>query len=252
MSDYKSKYNLVWQEEFDCEGPPNPEKWTAQVGGHGWGNNELQYYTESGNAWVENGKLIIEARLEEENAETHENKTITSARIRTVNKGDWQYGLIEVRAKLPQGLGTWPAIWMMPTEGGRNWPACGEIDIMEHVGWRPKDIWATVHTGAYNHKIGTQKGGTKVFDNVFDEFNVYSVEWGPEKMIFRVNSEEIFVYSPKEEMPEGTVTENEWPFDKPFHVILNVAFGGDFGGAKGIDMSVLPVRMEVDYVRVYQ
>jgi len=254
MSDYKSKYTLMWQDEFDRDGPPNPQKWSAQVGGHGWGNNELQYYTESGNAWVENGKLIIEARVEADKAEQHGGKTITSARIRSAGKGDWQYGLIEICAKIPKGLGTWPAIWMMPTDmGGKGWPACGEIDIMEHVGFKPEEIWATVHTGAYNHMIGTQKGDIRKFEGVNDQFHVYSVEWTPEKLTFRVDAEEIFVYSPKEFLPEGTpVTDAEWPFNKPFHVIMNIAFGGNLGGAKGIDMDVLPVCMEIDYVRVYQ
>ena len=253
MEDYKAKYKLVWQEEFDYEGPPNTEKWSAQVGGHGWGNNEDQFYTESGNAWVEGGKLIIEARPELDKAEAHEGKEITSARIRTVGKGDWQYGVVEVRAKIPQGLGIWPAIWMMPTKAERRWPACGEIDIMEYVGWRPEEIWATVHTGAFNHIVGTQKGNTQFFDEeFFSGFNDYSVEWNADKMIFRVNGNELFVYEPKAFMDADKITDEEWPFDKEFHLILNVAFGGNFGGARGKDVNILPARMEVEYVRVYQ
>lgn len=254
MKNYKDNYKLIWQDEFETDGPPNPDKWTPQVGGHGWGNNELQYYTESGNAWVEGGKLIIEAKYEPDKAAQHEEREITSARLRTVGKGDWQYGLIEICAKVPNGLGTWPAIWMMPSQrGGKGgWPACGEIDIMEHVGFKPEEIFATVHTGAYNHIKRTQKGKIKKYEGVNEEFFVYSVEWMPERMIFRVNDDVLFTYDPKEHLKEGeAVTEDEWPFDKPFHVILNIAFGGNLGGAKGIDMEVLPVRMEVDYVRAY-
>lgn len=242
MSDYK----LVWEENFDYEGPPNPQKWEAQVGGHGWGNNELQYYTESGNAWVADGKLIIEARRED-----MDGKEVTSARIRTRGKGDWQYGRIEVSAKLPKGLGVWPAIWMMPTQapGAVKWPDCGEIDIMEHVGYMENIIHSTVHTEAFNHVKGTQLGGMVTVDDITENFHLYSVEWDAQKMVFRVDDTVIFTYAPK---LEGDVTDAEWPFDKPFHLILNLAFGGNWGGAKGVDMNVLPARYEVDYVKVYQ
>ena len=243
----KPGYKLVWQDEFDYTGAPNPDKWSFQLGDHGWGNNELQNYTDGQNVWVKDGKLVIEARKEADGK-------ITSTRMRTAGKGDWQYGIIEICAKIPKGLGTWPAIWMTPTDmGGAGWPACGEIDIMEHVGFKPEEIWATVHTGAYNHMIGTQKGNIQKFEGVNDEFNRYSIEWDADRIIFYVNETPIFDYCPKEFLPQGTpITDAEWPFNKPFHLIMNIAFGGNLGGAKGIDMDCLPVQMEVDYVRVYQ
>ena len=238
---------LIWEENFDYVGPPNPDKWEAQVGGHGWGNNELQYYTPSGNAWVDGTKLIIEARKED-----MEDKQVTSARIRTRGKGDWQYGRIEARAKLPKGLGVWPAIWMMPTikEGQPHpgWPKCGEIDIMEHVAYMKNTVHSTVHTGAYNHIKDTQRGGQLVLDELTENYHVYAVNWQQGQMVFTVDDAVIFTYNP---FQEGEVTEEEWPFDKPFHVIINLAFGGNWGGAKGVDFNVLPARLEVDYVRVY-
>lgn len=238
---------MVWEENFDYVGPPDSNKWVAQVGGHGWGNNELQFYTESGNAWVDGSKLIIEARRED-----MEGKEVTSARICTRGKGDWQYGRIEARAKLPKGLGVWPAIWMMPSNFGEGpgWPDCGEIDIMEHVAYMEDIVHATVHTGAYNHIKGTQRGGQKVINGVTDNFHIYAVEWCPDKMDFWIDDDIIFTYEPKKDGKE--VTEAEWPFDKPFHVIINLAFGGNWGGAKGVDMSVLPARFEIDYIRVYE
>jgi len=236
---------LVWEENFDYVGLPNPEKWEAQVGGHGWGNNELQYYTENKNVWVDGEKLIIEARRE-----SIEGKEVTSARIRTRGKGDWQYGKIEVRAKLPKGLGCWPAIWMMPTHmEGQKWPNCGEIDIMEHVAYMKDTVISTVHTAAYNHIKKTQRGGEKVVEGITENFLVYSVVWDAKQMVFRVEDDIIFTYAPCQ---DGVVTENEWPYDKPFHLILNLAFGGNWGGARGVDLDVLPARFEIDYVRVYQ
>jgi beta-glucanase (GH16 family) len=238
---------LIWQDEFDYEGPPDPQKWEAQVGGHGWGNNETQYYTESGNAWVENGKLIIEARREARGG-----KEVTSARLRTQHKGDWLYGRVEVRAKLPKGLGCWPAAWMLPTipKGERlNWPECGEIDIMEYVAYMPNTVHATIHTLAYNHEIETQRGASMEIKNAGDGFHVYSVDWAEKEMVFEVDGETIFTYNPWED--GGDVTDAEWPFDKPFHLVLNLAFGGDWGGANGVDLDALPARYEIDYVRVY-
>ena len=239
-------YKLVWQDEFDYEGAPNPEKWEQEVGGHGWGNNELQFYTDSGNAWVEGGKLIIEARNEK-----RDNREITSARLRTKGKGDWLYGGFEVRAKVPRLKGTWPAIWMLPTDweyGG--WPESGEIDIMEHVAYDPERIHTTVHTGAFHHEIKTQIGKSRIVDGSMDEFHVYEVEWLPDVMIFSIDGEPLFTYRPTEHAE--TITHMEWPFNKRFHLLINLAFGGNWGGAKGIEPEGLPARFEIDYVRVYQ
>jgi len=151
----RGRWRLVWSDEFDYKGLPDPKKWDYDVGGKGWGNEELQFYTarRRENARVENGHLIIEARKE-----AWEGRDYTSARLVSRGKGDWTYGRFEVSAKLPSGRGTWPAIWMLPTGwtyGG--WPNSGEIDIMEHVGFDPDVVHASVHTSAYNHKIQTQK-----------------------------------------------------------------------------------------------
>jgi len=150
-------WKLVWSDEFSRDGQPDPSKWSYDVGGHGWGNNELQYYAESRlkNARVENGNLIIEAHKE-----SVQGSQYSSARLVTKGKGEWTYGRIEVRAKLPSGRGTWPAIWMLASQnsyGDGYWPDNGEIDIMEHVGFDPDVIHASVHTLAYNHTIGTQR-----------------------------------------------------------------------------------------------
>jgi beta-glucanase (GH16 family) len=239
-------YQLVWQDEFDYTGLPDPAKWNYDVGGHGWGNNELQYYTDGGNAWVEDGRLIIEARREKK-----ENREITSARLTTKNKGDWLYGKIEVRAKVPKLLGTWPAIWMLPTDweyGG--WPDSGEIDIMEHVGFDPEVIHTTIHTQAFHHEINTHIGKFEKLPGAMDEFQTYSVEWLPDALIFRVNGNIQFTYRPEEHVK--TITPKEWPYNKRFHLLLNLAYGGDWGGAKGVDTEGLPARFEIEYVRVYE
>lgn len=239
-------YDLVWSDEFDYEGLPDETKWGYDVGGYGWGNNELQYYTEGENAYVKDGHLIIEARKE-----SKEGKDYTSARLVTRGKGDWLYGKIEVRAKLPSGLGTWPAIWMLPTDweyGG--WPASGEIDIMEHVGYNQDTIHASIHTESYYHSINTQKTATRYVKGVSDEFHVYSVEWLPDKIMAYIDGELYFTFDPKDY--KKTPTYKEWPFDKRFHLLLNIAVGGNWGGAKGMDDSIYPVQMVVDYVRVYQ
>lgn len=239
-------YRLVWNDEFDYDGKPDETKWGYDVGGEGWGNQELQYYTDDGNAWVENGRLIIEARKEEKG-----NNAYTSARLVSRGKGDWTYGKIEVCAKLPSGRGTWPAIWMLPTDwvyGG--WPASGEIDIMEHVGYDQNVVHGSVHTQSYYHSIGTQKSGNIKVETASEEFHVYGVEWLPDTIKFFVDGEEYFSFTPAEFVENPTY--KEWPFDEKMHILLNVAFGGGWGGAKGIDDEVLPARMEVDYVRVYQ
>ena len=150
-------YELVWSDEFDVDGKPDPNKWGYDVGGSGWGNNELQYYTEGDNVTVQDGKLIIEARKETNNL-----RDFTSTRLVSRNKGDWRYGKFEISAKLPNTLGSWSAIWMLPTiRQYGDWPGSGEIDIMEYVVQTPDIIHGTVHSSKYNHKIGTQQGFSK-------------------------------------------------------------------------------------------
>lgn len=210
----------------------------------GWGNNEEQYYTEARleNARVSEGVLTITARKEE-----YEGFEYTSARLRTKSKGDWLYGKVEVRAKLPDGRGMWPAIWMLPTDWAYgNWPASGEIDIMENVGYDPWVIVASVHTESYNHMIGTQKNATITVEDCYTNFHVYAVEWEKDEIRVYVDDTRYFTF--KNEGAGYKV----WPFNQRFHLLLNVAVGGNWGGAQGIDDSIFPRSMVVDYVRVYQ
>jgi beta-glucanase (GH16 family) len=234
---------LVWSDEFSVNGLPDSAKWNYDVGGHGWGNNELQYYTSKNtrNARVEKGFLIIEAHKEQ----IGDNK-YSSARLVTKGKGDWTYGRIEVRAKLPKGVGTWPAIWMLASTPKITWPDDGEIDIMEHVGYNQGTIHASAHTKKYFHSIGTQKTGTVSVPDCSETFHIYMLEWDKETIKMFVDQKPYFTF-------KNEHTGNEaWPFDKPFHLLLNIAVGGSWGGQKGVDEKVYPQQMIVDYVRVYQ
>ena len=243
------KWRLVWSDEFNYKGLPDAAKWGYDIGGHGWGNKELQYYTDrrAENARVENGNLIIEARRD-----SWQGHKYTSARLVSKNKGDWTYGRFEVKAKLPSGRGTWPAIWMLPTErhyGG--WPSGGEIDIMEHVGFDPDVVHVSIHTKAYHHSINTQKSSKIDVKTARTEFNVYAVEWTPEEIRGFVNEQHFFTFK-NERLTNTAADFKQWPFDKPFHLLLNIAVGGTWGGTKGVDEAIWPQRMEVDYVRVYE
>jgi beta-glucanase (GH16 family) len=242
-------YELVWADEFNTSGLPDASKWGYDVGDGcpnicGWGNNELEYYTanRSENARVENGNLVIEARRE-----NFGSRAYTSARLVSRTKGDWAYGRFEIRAKLPSGVGTWPAIWMLPTEwayGG--WPASGEIDIMEHVGFAPDSIHGSIHTSAYNHTKGTQRTRAITIADAEKAFHVYSIEWTEERIDFYVDSTRYHSFSNEK---SGFAA---WPFDRTFHLLLNIAVGGNWGGQKGVDQNIWPQQMVVDYARVYQ
>jgi beta-glucanase (GH16 family) len=243
-------WNLVWADEFDYTGLPNPSKWGYDVGGSGWGNNELQYYTENDldNAKVDNGNLIITARKE-----VMQNNQYTSARLVTRGKADFLYGRMESRAKLPSGRGTWPAIWMLPTDweyGG--WPTSGEIDIMEHVGYDPNVVHATIHTATYNHSKGTQVGESMTLPDVFNTFHEYAIEWEPGEIRAYINDVQYatFAFDP-DDIADGP-SHLAWPFDKDFHFIFNIAVGGSWGGVQGVNDDIFPTSMTVDYVRVYQ
>jgi beta-glucanase (GH16 family) len=232
-------WKQVWSDEFTVPGLPDPAKWDYETGYVR--NDEKQFYTRarSQNARVENGSLIIEARKE-----AYEGSGYTSASLHTAGKGDWLYGRVEARARLPGGKGMWPAIWMLPTASKYGtWPKSGEIDIMENVGFDPKTVHFTVHTDAYNHTRGTQKGGSVLLPDPQRDFHVYAAEWDAEKIVFQADGKEIFVF--RKEGAGSAV----WPFDDPFHLKLNVAVGGSWGGA--IDDAIFPQRMEVDYVRVF-
>ena len=242
-------WQLVWADEFNYTGPPDPQKWGYDVGGDGWGNKELQFYTDrrTENARVENGHLVIEARRE-----PWQRSQYTSARLVSKGKGDWTYGRIEVSAKLPSGRGTWPAIWMLPTdwEYGK-WPDSGEIDIMEHVGFDPDVVHASVHTKSYNHSINTQRTAQLGVPNARTGFNIYAIEWTPQEIRAFINKEHYFTFK-NERLTNPSADFSQWPFDKKFHLLLNLAVGGKWGGAQGVDDTIWPQRMEVDYVRVYR
>jgi beta-glucanase (GH16 family) len=250
--------SLVWSDEFEYSGKPDPEKWTYEEGFIR--NKEDQYYTNQlKNVRVENGKLIIEAHKEavkntgfapEQSRDWRKNRAVsayTSGSISTEGRAEWLYGRIEVCAKLPKGRGTWPAIWMLGTNRDSvGWPKCGEIDIMEHVGFDPDSIFGTVHTEAYNHMKGTQKGKRVFIEDPYDEFHCYIIEWTPEKIDFLLDGERYYTVRNEHK------TADEWPFDQPFYLKLNIAVGGGLGGKRGIDDSIFPQKMEIDYVRVYQ
>lgn len=240
---YAQQWKLVWADEFNYKGLPDSSKWTFETGGHGWGNNEAEFYTakRKENARVVNGKLIIEARKEK-----WENKNYTSARMVTKGKGDWQYGKIEVKAKLPKGVGTWPAIWMLGSTTPLQWPDDGEIDIMEHVGFHHGFIHASIHCKKYYHVIGTQKTDTTYIADCSEKFHIYGVEWSADSVKISVDRKVYFSFANEHTGYPA------WPFDNKLFLILNIAIGGDWGGQKGIDDSIFPHKMEVDYVRVWQ
>lgn len=240
---WKFESTPVWSDEFNNPGLPDASKWGYDLGGGGWGNNELQHYTNDiKNARVENGHLYITAIKENIGSREY-----SSARLVSKGKGDWLYGRIEVRAKLPSGRGTWPAIWMLPTDWVYGqWPKSGEIDIMEHVGYDPNNVVATVHTEAYNHGIGTQKGSTKNIPTAMTEFHNYRVDWTPYAV--RAYFDDVLVFTFVNE-GKGYAT---WPFDKKFHLLLNLAIGGNWGGAQGVDNTIFPATFVIDYVRVYK
>lgn len=232
----------MWEDEFNTSGVPDGSKWNYDIGGGGWGNNELQYYTSNGNARIDNGNLVIEARKENNSGMEY-----TSARLVTKGKGDFLYGRIEVRARIPKGRGTWPAIWMLSSdENYGSWPSSGEIDIMEHVGYDPNKIHSSVHTSAYNHIRNTQKTAIKVIPDATDSFHVYRIDWTPYAIRSFIDGQQYFEF-----INEGNGY-TVWPFDKKQHLLLNIAVGGNWGGVQGVDNTIFPATMEVDYVRVYK
>ena len=228
---------LIWSDEFDVDGAPCAGNWAYDLGtgDGGWGNNEAQYYTDnSDNIIVENGLLKITAK-----AESFMGSNYTSARIKTQNLFDFQYGKVQVRAKLPTGGGTWPAIWMLGSNFDTvGWPACGEIDIMEHVGNDQNRIHSTLHYPG--NSGGNGNGNSIVVPNVSTEFKIYEVTWSASTIEFKVDGTTIHTFT----------NNTNVPFNHNFFLILNVAMGGNFGGA--IDSGFTQSTMEIDYVRVYQ
>ena len=244
----KEGWALVWNDEFD--GPAlNLEKWSYEIGGHGWGNNELQYYSDDDStAFIQDGKLVIRADLVPQGTGSADNlRYFSSARLRTSGKGDWRYGRIEVKAKLALGQGIWPAIWMLPTDwmyGG--WPESGEIDIMEHVGYDPGRVHGSIHTGSYNHKINTQRGGSRLLDKISSKFYVYAIEWYEDRIDFLIDDSKYFSFQ-----NDGKNDFNTWPFNQRFHLLINIAVGGDWPGSPD-ETTQFPTEMELEYVRVYE
>jgi beta-glucanase (GH16 family) len=239
----REQWQQVWSDEFNYNGLPDSTKWSYDVGGNGWGNHELQFYTPRRleNARVENGNLIIEARKE-----TWQGKSYTSARLVTKNKGDWQHGKIEVRAKLPRGRGTWPAIWMLGSTTPMKWPDDGEIDIMEHVGFDQGVIHGSIHSKKYNWIIGNGKTATITVPDCSEQFHLYELEWDKDSLKISLDNKAYLAVANEHTGYDA------WPFDNKMHLLLNIAVGGDWGGQKGVDDNIWPQKMEVDYVRVWQ
>ena len=237
-----------WADE--CEGASiDRSKWRFDTHRNrdGWYNDEAQYYSDGRpeNARVEDGRLIIEARRERLDASRHPDwggQDYTSARM--LSTGEWTHGFYEIRAKLPCGRGTWPAIWMLPRTGG--WPDGGEIDILEHVGHDPGIVHANLHTALFNHRLNTHRGASLRLATACTQFHLYQLDWRPGSITIGVDGRGYFRVA--DDQPGGA---GAWPFTTPFHLIVNIAVGGGWGGAQGIDDAALPQRMEVDYVRVW-
>jgi PKD repeat protein len=225
---------LIWADEFDISGNPNPSNWTFEIGAGGWGNNELQYYTNrSQNATVSGGMLKITAIKENFNGSPY-----TSARLITKDKFDFKYGRVEIRAKLPAGGGTWPALWMLGSDiSSVGWPACGEIDIMEHRGNDPNKIHGTIHYPGRSG--GNPVTNTTTATNVSTTFHVYKCDWSASSIKIYVDDNLYF------NVPNTQAI----PFNKNFFLIVNIAMGGTFGGP--VDPAFTSSSMEIDYIRVF-
>ncbi|ASY67219.1 MULTISPECIES: glycoside hydrolase family 16 protein [Sinorhizobium/Ensifer group] len=239
-------YRLVWSDEFDRAGLPDPAKWVYDTEGNksGWYNNEKQYYAvkRRKNGRGKDGKLIITARKERlTSASDYGGQNYTSARLITRGKAAWVYGHFAIRARLPCGRGTWPAFWMLGADK-TPWPENGEIDIMEQVGSAPDKIKGTIHTKATARTFGI--GGETVLSDACRRFHIYTLTWTPTAISIGVNGHSYFTYKNPQ---EGS---SSWPFDTPHFLLLNLAIGGDMAGK--IDDAIFPVSMDIDYVRVYQ
>ncbi len=236
-------YSLIWHDEFNTNKPSmlSTSDWWYETGGGGWGNNELETYVagkvnDDTLAYVSKGTLKIYAKKVA--------GVVNSIRVNTANS--WTYGYFEARLKLPKGKGTWPAFWMMP-KNFTSWPGDGEIDIMEEVGYNPNSVVSSIHCTAYNHIKGTQKTASTYVKNAEGEFHVYAMEWTPSYIKGFVDRVNYFTFA-----NDGKGNKDSWPFNAPFYLKLNLAWGGNWGGAQGVDESALPLTYEIDYVRVFQ
>ncbi|WP_435355783.1 glycerophosphodiester phosphodiesterase family protein [Emticicia sp. SJ17W-69] len=239
----KSPWTLVWSDEFNYVGLPDSTKWNYDVGGDGWGNNELQFYTkaDTNNAIVKNGFLSIKAKKEK-----YQTNEYTSARLVTRGKADWNNGRVEIRAKLPKVRGTSSAVWMLGTNFDKvGLPQCGEVKIFEQVGYAPDTIAGSLQTDVFNQLQGTQKIKRQFVNNATGVFHIYAVEWDTEKINFLLDEKVYFT------VLNDQNSAKDWSLNNPMYILLNLAVGGDWGGAKGIDNSIFPAQMQVDYVRVF-
>jgi len=244
-------WRLAWSDEFDGPNgsPVDSTKWSFDIGGNGWGNNELETYTNrTANAELQGGSLIIRALKESFTGPDKITRNYTSARLLTRNKFTQTYGRFEARIKIPYGQGIWPAFWMLGNDlDTAGWPSCGEIDIMENIGREPSIVHGTLHGPGYSGANGITAAYTLTAPQRFaDNFHTYAVEWEPNVIRFYVDGLLYKTRTPAD-LPGGT----SWVFSHPFFIILNVAVGGDFPGNPDAT-TVFPQQMQVDYVRVYQ
>ena len=238
----------IWADEFSGDAV-DETKWNFELGtgSGGWGNNEQQYYTKD-NTEVKDGKMVITAKLENMGG-----KAYTSSRLTTKYKGNFQYVRIVTRAKMPSGRGTWPAIWMMPLMSAYGiWPNSGEIDIMEYVGHNKDRILTTIHTQKFNHTLGTQIGYSRLYENVETEFKDYEMIWSPGRILTYVDGDKLGEFNYVAELNKDVTSAAAFPFDQLFFLIINLAIGGNLGGAQGIDNTIFPTTFEIEHVRVYK
>jgi beta-glucanase (GH16 family) len=247
-----SAWKLVWGDEFNGRNgsAPDSKNWTHDIGGNGWGNSELEYYTDRlpTNVVVQDGKLEVRALRERYIGPDGVTRAFTSARLHTHGRFSWRYGRVEARIKIPSGRGIWPAFWMLGDDfKTAGWPGCGEIDILENIGSEPSRLHSTIHGPGYSHDKGITASHTMpASQRLADDFHVFAVEWEPQVIRFYIDAA-LFKTATPADLPAGA----RWVFDHPFFVILNVAVGGDWPGSPD-DSTVFPQRMLVDYVRVYQ
>ncbi|SFU30432.1 Glycosyl hydrolases family 16 [Pustulibacterium marinum] len=235
----KKGKQLVWEENFTAA-TLNDEDWNFELGDGcpnicGWGNNERQVYTQE-NHELKDGQLIITAKKEGD--------LYTSTRITTQGKQEFQYGYIEIKAKLPTGQGIWPAFWMLGSNiTEKGWPWSGEIDILEYVGKEPHMVYTSLHTqDSHGETINSKK---TAFENIEEGYHTFAIDWDAERIIFFVDEQPVYTFAPENK------TEAVWPFDQPFYILVNMAIGGNFGGPE-VDDTIFPQQYSIDYIKVYQ
>jgi len=240
------RYELEWSDEFDVSGKPDPKQWNYDVGARRWGNGELQYYTDGANANIRDSILTITGIIA-----PYLDAPYSSCRLTTYQRRNFLYGRIAVMAKIPAAKGSWPAIWMLPSdkrEAGIPWPKCGEIDIMEHITHKLDTVHVSLHTELYNHVLRTQRTHFEHRPGTTTGFHEYAIDWTPDAIEFFIDGVSFQRYEKNE--PGFDTTEKGWPFDKPYFLILNLAIGGTWGG--DIDPAQYPAEFQIDYVRYYR